>query len=85
MIRYLVGVMVAVSENRFSVKHFKTLLHEPQKNVQIHRAPACGLQLLNVNMIKNIPFNVKVFFCCWLLCMVNLIFIIPVKLQLPKQ
>ena len=48
MIRYLVGMMVAVSEERFSVKHFKTLLHEPQKNVQIHRAPACGLQLLEV-------------------------------------
>ena len=48
MIRFLVGTMVAVSENRFSIKHFKTLLHEPQKNVQIHRAPACGLQLLKV-------------------------------------
>ena len=48
MIRYLVGTMVAVSEGRFSLKHFKTLLHEPQKNVQIQRAPACGLQLLKV-------------------------------------
>ena len=48
MIRYLVGVMVSVCEKRFTVKHFKTLLHEPQKNVQIHRAPACGLQLLEV-------------------------------------
>ena len=48
MIRYLVGMMVAVSERRFSLKHFKTLLHEPQKNVQIHRAPACGLKLLEV-------------------------------------
>ena len=48
MIRYLVGVMISVSENRSSIKHFKTLLHEPQKNVQIHRAPACGLQLLEV-------------------------------------
>ena len=48
MIRYLVGMMVAVSKKRFSIKHFKTLLHEPHKNVQIHRAPACGLQLLEV-------------------------------------
>ncbi len=48
MIRYLVGTMVAVSEKRHSLKHFKTLLHEPQKNVQIYLAPACGLQLLNV-------------------------------------
>ena len=48
MIRYLVGMMVAVSEGRFSVKHFKTLLHEPRKNVQIHKAPSCGLQLLEV-------------------------------------
>ena len=38
MIRYLVGTMVAVSEGRFSIKHFKTLLHEPQKNVQIHQS-----------------------------------------------
>ena len=48
MIRYLVGTMVSVSEHRFSLKHFKSLLHEPQKNVQIHRAPSCGLQLLKV-------------------------------------
>ena len=48
MIRYLVGTMVAVSEGRFSIKHFKSLLHEPQKNVQIHKAPSYGLQLLDV-------------------------------------
>ena len=48
MIRYLVGVMVAVSEKRSSLNDFKTLLHEPQKNVQIHKAPSCGLQLLDV-------------------------------------
>ena len=47
-IRDRVGTMVGVAENRFSIKHFKTLLHEPQKNVQIHKAPACGLQLLDV-------------------------------------
>jgi len=28
------------------------LLHEPQKNVQIHRAPACGLILLRVEYDK---------------------------------
>ena len=48
MIRYLVGMMVAIAEKKVSIKHFKTLLHEPQKNVQIYRAPACGLQLLDV-------------------------------------
>ena len=48
MIRYLVGTMVSVSKGRFSLEYFKSLLHEPQKNVQISRAPACGLQLLEV-------------------------------------
>ena len=48
MIRYLVGMMVAISDGRSTLEHFKTLLHEPQKNVQIHLAPACGLQLLEV-------------------------------------
>ncbi len=48
MIRYLVGTMVSVSKGKYSKEHFKSLLHEPQKNVQIYRAPACGLQLLEV-------------------------------------
>jgi tRNA pseudouridine38-40 synthase len=49
MIRYLVGTMVAVAKGNLSLENFKTLLHKPQKNVQIHRAPACGLQLLKVD------------------------------------
>ena len=48
MIRYIVGMMVAIAQKKVSSNHFKTLLHEPQKNVQIYRAPSCGLQLLDV-------------------------------------
>ena len=48
MIRYLVGTMVEVSRGNFSKDHFKCLLHKPRKNVQIHKAPASGLQLLKV-------------------------------------
>ena len=48
MIRYLVGTMIGVVKGNFSSRHFNSLLHKPRKNVQIHRAPACGLQLLKV-------------------------------------
>ena len=48
MIRYLVGTMHGVLKGHFSLEHFNSLLHKPRKNVQIHRAPACGLQLLKV-------------------------------------
>ena len=48
MIRYLVGTMHGVLKGNFSLEHFNSLLHKPRKNVQIHRAPACGLQLLKV-------------------------------------
>ena len=48
MIRYLVGTMLGVLKGHFSSNHFNSLLDKPRKNVQIHRAPACGLQLLKV-------------------------------------
>lgn len=48
MIRYLVGTMYGVVKGDFPTEHFNSLLHKPRKNVQIHRAPACGLQLLKV-------------------------------------
>ena len=48
MVRYLVGTMVQVSRGWYLKKKFSSLLHEPRKNVQIHRAPANGLILLNV-------------------------------------
>lgn len=52
MVRYIVGTMVQVSRGRFNVDEFSSLLHQPRKNVQIHRAPACGLILLRVEYDK---------------------------------
>ena len=51
MIRYIVGTMVEVSRQNFSVDQFKSLLQTPRKNVQIYKAPACGLQLLKVEYV----------------------------------
>ena len=48
MVRYLVGTMVQVSRGLYPKDKFSSLLHEPRKNVQIHRAPANGLILLKV-------------------------------------
>ena len=52
MVRYLVGTMVQVSRGRYPKEKFSSLLHEPRKNVQIHRAPANGLILLKVEYDK---------------------------------
>ena len=52
MVRYIVGTMVQVARGRFTINEFKSLLHQPRKNVQIHRAPACGLILLRVEYDK---------------------------------
>ena len=52
MVRYLVGTMVQASRGLYSKDKFSSLLHEPSKNVQIHRAPANGLILLNVEYDK---------------------------------
>ena len=52
MVRYIVGTMVQASRGRFTIDEFRSLLHNPQKNVQIHRAPACGLILFRVEYDK---------------------------------
>ena len=52
MVRYIVGTMVQIARGRFTIDDFKSLLHKPRKNVQIHRAPACGLILLRVEYDK---------------------------------
>ena len=49
MIRYLVGTMIAVSEDRFSKKSFKFLLENPKKNVRIFKAPPQGLILNRID------------------------------------
>ena len=52
MVRYLVATMIQVSRGLYSKDKFSSLLHEPRKNVQIHRAPANGLILLKVEYDK---------------------------------
>ena len=52
MVRYIVGTMVQVSRGRFTIDEFRSLVHQPRKNVQIHRAPSCGLILLKVEYDK---------------------------------
>ena len=52
MVRYLVGTMVQASRGLYPQDKFSSLLHEPRKNVQIHRAPANGLILLKVEYDK---------------------------------
>ena len=49
MVRYLVGTMVAVAEERFSEEEFLSLLKNPLKDVQIFKAPAQGLILVQVD------------------------------------
>lgn len=48
MVRYLVGTMIAVAENRFTEQEFLSLLRNPEKNVRIFKAPAQGLILEKV-------------------------------------
>ncbi len=49
MIRYLVGTMIAVSEDRFSKIKFNFLLENPKKNVRIFKAPPQGLILNKID------------------------------------
>ena len=49
MIRYLVGTMIAVSEDRISKKSFNFLLANPRKNVRIFKAPPQGLILNRID------------------------------------
>jgi len=49
MVRYLVGTMIAVIEGRTSGETFSDLLNNPQKNVQIFKAPPQGLILEKVD------------------------------------
>ena len=49
MIRYLVGTMIAVSENRFSKNKFIFLLKNPKKNVRVFKAPPQGLILNKID------------------------------------
>lgn len=48
MVRYLVGCMVAIAKNRFSIEEFSDLLYSPRKNVHLFKAPPQGLILEKV-------------------------------------
>ena len=49
MIRYIVGSMIAVYQNRLSEQEFILLIKNPRKNVIIFKAPPHGLILSKVN------------------------------------
>jgi len=49
MVRYLVGTMVETAVGYFEFDNFVHLLQNPRKNVNIHRAPACGLILNRID------------------------------------
>ena len=48
MVRYLVGSMIAVSQNKISIDDFKTLLNQPRKDAKIFKAPGNGLVLKEI-------------------------------------
>ncbi len=49
MVRYLVGTMIAVTQNRLSFETFTHLLDHPDKNAHVFRAPPQGLILEKVD------------------------------------
>ena len=49
MVRYLVGTMLEIGKNNYSIKQFKDLLLNPRENVQIFKAPSKGLALKQVD------------------------------------
>ena len=48
MVRYLVGTMIAVSQNKISIDDFRNLLNHPRKDAKIFKAPSKGLLLKEV-------------------------------------
>ena len=49
MVRYIVGSMIGVYQERMTKLDFKLLLDNPRKNVKIFKAPSQGLILKKVN------------------------------------
>ena len=49
MVRYLVGTMLEIGKNNYSIKQFNDLLLNPRENVQIFKAPSKGLALKQVD------------------------------------
>ena len=48
MVRYLVGTMIALSQNKISINDFKSLLNQPRKDAKIFKAPSNGLVLKEI-------------------------------------
>ena len=53
MIRNIVGALLFVGSNRRSIADIKVMLSEPEKNISLYTAPACGLYLVDIKY-KNI-------------------------------
>ena len=49
MVRYLVGTMLEIGKNKYSLNEFKNLLMEPRERVKIYKAPAKALVLKQVD------------------------------------
>ena len=45
MVRYLVGTMISVMNNKITINDFTNLILEPSKNTNLFKAPAHGLNL----------------------------------------
>ena len=48
MVRYLVGTMIAVGQNKISIEDFLILLNNPKKDARIFKAPSKGLILREI-------------------------------------
>ncbi len=49
MVRYLVGTMLEIGKNNYSINKFEELILNPRENVQIFKAPSKGLVLKQVD------------------------------------
>ena len=48
MVRYLVGTMIAVGQNKISIEYFLNLIENPKKDAKIFKAPSKGLILKEI-------------------------------------
>ena len=48
MVRYLVGTMIAVGQNKITIEYFLNLIENPKKDAKIFKAPSKGLILKEI-------------------------------------
>jgi tRNA pseudouridine38-40 synthase len=72
MVRSLVGTMLDVARERFTIDDFTKMLHNPDKNQPVYTAPASGLCLMRVGygdfpklddnsqMVQTFPFGIHI-------------------------